>query len=75
MPMSTPEQFGTEADGGHSNEYCTYCYQNGAFTLDVDKDTFIAMQVKIAVEKLGVDEKQAREMATTLLPTLKRWKA
>lgn len=24
--------FGTEADGGASADYCVYCYKNGAFT-------------------------------------------
>lgn len=31
MPMTAPEHFGTEADGTPSNEYCVYCYKDGAF--------------------------------------------
>ena len=32
MPMQTAGDFGTEADGGASADYCVYCYKNGAFT-------------------------------------------
>ncbi len=33
MPMNSQEEFGTEAGGARSTDYCTYCYKNGAFTL------------------------------------------
>jgi len=33
MPLHKPEDFGTEANGIHTNDYCAYCYVNGAFTL------------------------------------------
>ena len=29
MPMGREEDFGREADGALSKDYCTYCYQNG----------------------------------------------
>jgi hypothetical protein len=75
MPMSTSELFGTNSDGSSNSEYCTYCFQKGDFTLKVSKDAFIDMQVKIAVEKMGLNEDQARTMANNVLPTLKRWKS
>lgn len=31
MPLDKPEMMGTEKDGTKSKEYCTYCYQHGAF--------------------------------------------
>ncbi len=30
--MDSEDDFGTEADGALSDDYCTHCYQNGAFT-------------------------------------------
>ena len=30
MPLN-PEVLGTNADGSKNEDYCTYCYQNGAF--------------------------------------------
>ena len=32
MPMQAAGDFGTEADGSASADYCVYCYKNGAFT-------------------------------------------
>ncbi len=33
MPMSKdPQGGGTNADGSKNIKYCSYCYQNGAFT-------------------------------------------
>jgi len=75
MPMAETQQHGSNADGSASDEYCTYCFQNGAFTVKLDKAAFIDMQVKIAREKMGMNEKQARRMAESVIPTLKRWKA
>lgn len=74
MPMNSSEQFGSNSDGSSNEEYCVYCFQNGNFTMNVDRETFIDMQVMIAMEKMGMDEAQARTMANNVLPTLKRWK-
>ena len=35
MPLRTPEVHGTCAAGEKSEDYCIYCYQNGAFTLSL----------------------------------------
>lgn len=32
MPMIREEDFGTEASGAPSDDYCTHCYQGGAYT-------------------------------------------
>lgn len=74
MPMETSEDFGVNADGTENKEYCQYCWQDGKFTADVGLPEFIDEQVKIAVEKLGMDEIEAREVAEMTLPELKRWR-
>jgi len=74
MPMTKPEDFATFADGSASGEYCRYCFQNGEFTAKMEMPEFIEMQVKIAVEKLGMSEEAARQMAESTIPNLKRWK-
>ncbi len=74
MPMETSEDFGTNGDGSQSNEYCQHCWQDGEFTAKMDLPEFIDMQVKIAVENLGMDEEEAREVAETTLPELDRWR-
>lgn len=74
MPMTGPEDFGSDADGGQNREYCYHCRREGKFTADVELSEFIEMQVKTAVEKLGMDEEEARAVAQTALPDLKRWR-
>ena len=75
MPMGEPSQFGTNADGSSNNDYCRYCFQKGDFTAKMGKDAFIEMQVKIAMEKMGMKEEQARTMENGVIPTLKRWQS
>ena len=74
MPLDKPELFGTEKDGSKSKEYCTYCYQNGAFmnpnmTLDEMKTL-----VKSQMEKMKIDT-SIINLAIGSLPSLKRWQA
>lgn len=73
-PMKNPEDFGTNADGSESSEYCRYCWQNGEFTAKMEMPEYIEMQIRIAVEKLGMSEDKARQMAQSTIPNLKRWK-
>ena len=41
MPLQNEADYGTEARGARSEEYCTYCYQNGGFTADCTMDEMI----------------------------------
>jgi radical SAM superfamily enzyme len=74
MPLDKPELLGTEKDGAKSKEYCTYCYQNGAFinpgmTLEEMKTL-----VKGQMEKMKIDT-GIINMAVSSLPGLKRWRS
>ncbi|MGE5106667.1 MAG: zinc ribbon domain-containing protein [Sphingobacteriales bacterium] len=74
MPLDKPEMMGTEKDGSKSNEYCVYCYQNGAFinpnmTLDEMKTV-----VKTQMEKRKIDSALINR-AVNSLPGLKRWRS
>jgi hypothetical protein len=74
MPIVKPEDFGTNADGSPSQEYCRFCFQKGEFTAKMEMPEYIEMQIKIAIEKLGMSEDKAREIAEKTIPNLKRWK-
>ncbi|MCB9495104.1 MAG: zinc ribbon domain-containing protein [Desulfobacteraceae bacterium] len=75
MPMKQdPNKGGTNSDGTKNTEYCSYCFQNGAFT-SPEIDTPQKMQ-KFCIEKM-------KEMGmpgfvawifTRGIPKLKRWK-
>ena len=74
MPIDSPELKGTERDGTKSNEYCKYCYQNGAFT-----DANITMDgmkklVKEKMEERHIDN-NIIELSMNTIPNLKRWRS
>ena len=50
MPMGeTEELYGTNADGSKNEEYCKYCFENGAFTFPGTMEEMI----EICVPKYG----------------------
>jgi hypothetical protein len=73
MPLKAdPKGGGTNADGGLSSEYCSFCYQNGKF---IDPDMTIDEMRALVVEKLaekGFPRFVARFFAIGL-DRLKRW--
>jgi hypothetical protein len=76
MPLVKPEDFGTAADGMRSNDYCRYCYPNGAFTdPNISLQGMIDRCVGIMAQQGIMPEGQARALMSATLPKLKRWKA
>ncbi|WFR63157.1 zinc ribbon domain-containing protein [Paenibacillus amylolyticus] len=74
MPLTTPAQFGTEADGGTTREYCIYCYKDGKFAQPgITLEGMTEMCTTILKEE-GMDEESARSMLRNQLPFLKRWR-
>ena len=75
MPLQQPKDHGTEADGSFSWDYCTYCYQKGAFTADCTKEEMVDFCLKVApAQALDQDPAAARQAMLTWFGTLKRWK-
>lgn len=74
MPLDKPEMMGTEKDGSKSREYCSYCYQNGAFVSPNMKLDEMKSLVKEQMEKRKIDSKTI-DMAISSLPHLKRWRS
>ncbi|MFB9277835.1 zinc ribbon domain-containing protein [Cohnella cellulosilytica] len=73
MPLTGPDVQGTDESGGLTEEYCIYCYENGAFTQpDFKMEDMIGFCVPFLVEQ-GLEEKAARELLAGSLPGLKRW--
>ena len=74
MPLKQdPGQGGTDADGSHSNEYCSYCYANGKF---FQPDMTIDQMKDLVVEKLrerGFPKFVANVFAGGI-KNLKRWR-
>ncbi|HRH50973.1 MAG TPA: zinc ribbon domain-containing protein [Panacibacter sp.] len=73
MPVDKPELCGTEKDGSKSNEYCIYCYQNGAFINPDMKLDEMKVTVVTQMKKMNIAD-NIINMTVGSLPALKRWK-
>jgi len=76
MPMDgAAEMYGTNSDGTKNDEYCIYCYKDGAFTSNISMDEMIEFCVPHMVSgNAEMSEDQARKMMKDFFPKLKRWK-
>jgi hypothetical protein len=71
MPLQKEEDFGTNASGSKSEEYC---FQNGKFLDEgITLQEKIDKNVQFAVQ-MGMSKHKARKMASEVLSKLKRWK-
>jgi len=74
MPLSETNK-GTNEDQSLNEEYCHYCYEEGEFvipnlTLNIQMDRLTNM----AIENMKMSETEAKSIAESVLPGLKRWK-
>lgn len=73
MPLSRDAQGGgTEADGRKSSEYCSHCYQKGAFTdatMTVDK---MVAGVTARLKSMNLPDGMVMKLAGEI-PALRRW--
>lgn len=72
MPLDKEEVKGTEQNGFKNEEYCKYCYENGAFkkpnmNLEDMKDNVSTQMKKLKLPIYTIQK------AINILPTLKRW--
>ncbi len=75
MPLESPELYGTNADGSKNEDYCSYCYKDGAFTSESTMDEMIETCVPfVSKGEPWPDEDTARKAMQEFFPQLKRWK-
>ena len=75
MPMNEAKDFGTEADGSPSQDYCCHCYQNGDFTGKSTFEEAVENNIPWWKEEGDKSDDEARARIMAVFPTLKRWKA
>lgn len=78
MPL-TDDILGTNADGSKNEDYCAYCYKDGAFTGDFTMEEMIAFCSQFVDEyNKNTQQSLTREAYEDVLrqyfPQLKRWK-
>ncbi|WP_028593251.1 zinc ribbon domain-containing protein [Paenibacillus assamensis] len=74
MPLVEDSQLGTDVNGSLSQDYCKYCYENGAFT---NPTCTLEEMIEICVPHVmenGMSEEEARQLMKNTLPFLKRWR-
>ena len=75
MPMDKKEDFGTNADGSPSEDYCVYCYQRGAFTQNRTMEEMIEFCLDCTKDTgMYEDREEARKQMLAWYPSLKRWR-
>ena len=77
MPLKD-DILGTNADGTKSEEYCMYCYKDGAFTGDFNMEEmvqFCAQYVDEFNKNTGqkLNKEEYKEVLRKFYPSLKRW--
>jgi len=74
MPLKRdPKGGGTNADGSRSLQYCSHCYENGAFTRPDITAKEMQVFVKAKLKEMGFPGFMASFFASPI-PRLKRWK-
>jgi hypothetical protein len=75
MPLTSAEVQGTNADGSHNEDYCSYCYKDGSFTSDQTMEEMIETCVPfVSKGDPWPDEETARKAMQEFFPQMKRWK-
>ena len=75
MPLHKIADFGTYEDGSLHADYCHFCYKDGRFTdSDITMEEKIAKNIAMAVN-MGMPEKDAVQLANSIIPKLKRWRS
>lgn len=72
MPMEGA-QYGTESDGSNSADYCSYCYEDGKFCVNVTMEQMIDFCAKPMVDATGMTVVEAKAQMAAFFPQLKRW--
>ncbi|PTO38479.1 transcriptional regulator [Enterococcus mundtii] len=79
MPLDSVEVLGTNKNNSKNEEYCIYCFKEGAFLTDCTMEEMIEESVKHMSEsgmlkEQGKTKEEAREFMHQFFPDLKRWK-
>jgi hypothetical protein len=76
MPLTKPEDFGTDPAGYRVNDFCRHCYGNGVFTEpDISMQAMEDRCVSVMDSQGIMPASQARALMAEVLPRLKRWRS
>ena len=77
MPLSADfGNLGTNNDGSKTDEYCSFCFQNGEFTNPTQTlEEMINSSIENMTADLNMPREKASELANSFIPTLRRWQS
>ena len=75
MPLEGEESLGTNKDGSKNQDYCSYCYKDGAFTGDMTMEEMIGFCVPMTAKHTGKTEEETRAEMMEYFPKMRRWAA
>lgn len=78
MPLQKQEDYGTNPDGRRNEDYCCYCFENGAFTMDCTMEEMINHCAQFVDEwnkdsDVTYTKEEAIAQMKLYFPSLKRW--
>ncbi|MDD1728320.1 MAG: zinc ribbon domain-containing protein [Methanospirillum sp.] len=74
MPLLSQTDYGTEADGTSSSQYCHYCYQKGAYTdPNATVDQMAEKAGAIMTQMFAMPPDKAKEFSKMQIQNLYRW--
>lgn len=73
MPMTKSEDFGSDADGSPNEEYCHFCFNNGAFTEPGITLHEMIEKCALILQEMNVPHEQI-EQTKAFIPMLRRWR-
>lgn len=74
MIFTAPDQHGHEADGTEVEDFCRWCYDDGAYTYETTMEDMIEDCAPRMAEAMGWTVDESASLLGAVLPTLKRWK-
>ena len=74
MMFTAPGQHGHEADGSVNEDFCTWCYDDGAYTYETTMEDMIEDCAPRMSEAVGWSIDECASLMGAVLPTLKRWR-
>ena len=75
MPLTKPEDFGTDPAGYRVNDYCRHCFADGAFTEpEISMPAMLDRCVGVMDQQGIMPAPAARALLAEVLPRLKRWR-
>jgi len=74
MPLEKEKDFGKNVDGSKNEDYCCYCFPNGAFGKDETMEEMIESCIQFEISEECPDAETAQAKMMEYMPNLKRWK-